>query len=431
MGAQTTVVVILLAGQGAFAASFQMGGDFFTRSLARLRNCSEENADALKREKDLLTGPDALPEFAAVVDGWAAELKRQLSEWFLQNPGISRDKPAFDLVASGGGFDQPGLREYLKTSAALPFLSWPKPSQPESVSPAKGFEVAFGAALQALGHSSQPISLLPDDYRLAWRKRLGRQRIEFASVGLVCLCVLVLVLGTWHKVSLIHRTTALLEQVQAGQRAVEENDSLTATLLGEYENLRPVLAAQQNTGDMLKTLALLQQSRTNRNLWYVLLADQQSYFSQPPALLLTNRPARTNLLGATLDLTRYALLPFRTAAPLLTNVMQARPGFIAELCVPGEAEAARRTISEVVTGLKAQQLFSKVDLLSDDLRRSLADPKVLVPDRQFVLALDFAGTDFQQPLVVKKPASAARPKRPGRPGFSTPETGDNVTQSGP
>ena len=40
MGAQTTVVVVLLAGQGAFATSFQMGGDFFTRSLARERNCS-------------------------------------------------------------------------------------------------------------------------------------------------------------------------------------------------------------------------------------------------------------------------------------------------------------------------------------------------------------------------------------------------------
>ena len=428
LGAQTTVVVILLAGQGAFATSFQMGGDFFTRSLARLRNCSEESAEALKRGKDLLSGPDAQPEFAAVVDGWAAELKRQLSEWFQQNPGVSRDTPAFDLVASGAGFDQPGLREYLKATATLPFQPWPKPSQPETLSPAKGFEAAFGTALQALGHSAQPISLLPDDYRLAWRKRVGRQRIDLASLGLVCVCVLVLALGTWHKISLIGRTTALWEKVQAGQRAVDENDSLTATLFGEYENLRPVLAAQQNTGDMLKTLALLEQSRTNRNLWYVLLADQQSYFSQPPAVLLTNRPARTNLLGAGLDLARAAVLPFRMPAPAVTNVIQAKPGFIAELCVPGEAEAARHVISEVVSGLKQQTLFSKVDLLSDDLRRNLADPKVVVPDRQFVLALDFAGTDFQQPLPLKKPAWPARPKRAARPGVPAAEAGDSVTQ---
>jgi len=80
LGAQATVVVVLLAGQGAFATSFQMGGDFFTRSLARLRNSSEEAAEARKRSTDLLNGADAHSEFAAVVDGWVAELQRQLAE---------------------------------------------------------------------------------------------------------------------------------------------------------------------------------------------------------------------------------------------------------------------------------------------------------------------------------------------------------------
>ena len=51
LGAQTTVVVILLAGQGAFATSFQMGGDFFTRSLARLRDCSEERAESAEKRR--------------------------------------------------------------------------------------------------------------------------------------------------------------------------------------------------------------------------------------------------------------------------------------------------------------------------------------------------------------------------------------------
>ena len=83
----------------------------------------------------------------------------------------------------------------------------------------------------------------------------------------------------------------------------------------------------------------------------------------------------------------------------------------------------------MVNGLKQQPLFSKVDLLSDDLRRNLADPKVAIPDRQFVLALDFAGTDFQQPLPLKKPVWPARPKRAARPGLPASEAGDSVTQS--
>src|SRR5262249_39123961 len=79
LGAESTVVVGVVAGKAASATSYQMGGDFSPRALPRLRNCSEEKAKRPKRETDLLTEPQASPEFRAVVDGWAAELKRQLS----------------------------------------------------------------------------------------------------------------------------------------------------------------------------------------------------------------------------------------------------------------------------------------------------------------------------------------------------------------
>ncbi len=434
LGAQTTVVVIVLAGQGAFATSFQMGGDFFCRALARQRNCPEEQAESLKREQNFLTGPDASAEFSAVVDGWVAELKRQLSEWFQHNPGAAASKPPFELIASGGGFDQPGLLEYLRNQSALPLQAWPRTGEPGSVENLKGFEVAFGAALQALGHIPHPISLLPDDYRQAWQKRLGRQRVDLASVVLVVVCALVLALGTWRKLSLFDTKQALLDKVQAGQAAVDANDAFTSDLVAEYENLRPVLGAQQNTIDTLKTMALLQQSRSNRSFWYVLLADQQSYFSQPPALLSTNRPVRTNLLGGPIDFPRLGPIAVRLPLAALTNAAPARPGFIAELCVPGNAEASRQMLSELVNELKQQRLFSKVDLLSDDLRRSLADAKVTVADRNFVLALDFAETDFQQPARWKRPATLGplRPsKRAARSNWTTPETSGGMIETTP
>src|SRR5262249_2553728 len=102
-GAQTTVVIILLAGQGAFATSFQMGGDFFTRALARERGCPEEKAENLKRGEDLLSPPKADPELKAVVDGWIAELKRQLNDWFKHNAGGAATS-SFEMIASGGVF---------------------------------------------------------------------------------------------------------------------------------------------------------------------------------------------------------------------------------------------------------------------------------------------------------------------------------------
>lgn len=430
LGAQTTVIVVLNEGQGAFATSFQMGADFFTRALARERQCSEQKAELLKQQADLLVGPEASTEFRVAIDGWAAELKRQLSEWFQQNSALASEAASFDLIASGGGFDQPGLVEYLKLKADFPFQPWPEGSGEEREAHSKGFEVAFGTALQALGYSRQPVSLLPADYREAWRKHLGRQRLEWASLAVLALCTLVLAFGTWRKLSLITNEETLLATVKAGQETVDANELLTAELLGQYEALRPVLAAQQNTLDTLRTLALLQQSRSNRSFWYVLLADQQSYFSQPPALLSTNRPAKTNLLAAALEPPHPGLFaPPRAYATTLTNAALAKPGFIAELSVPGDPETSRQVLSELVNGLKQQRLFSKVDLLSDDLRRSLADPKVTVAERAYVLALDFAETDFLQPARSKRPRAPS--KRSIRPAWTEPETAGDFTRQNP
>jgi Tfp pilus assembly PilM family ATPase len=434
LGAQTTVVVVVLAGQGVFATSFQMGGDFFTRSLARFRNCSEEAAESLKRDSNLLTGPEASLEFAGVVDGWVAELKRQLNEWFEHNPQVAPEAASFELVASGGAFDQPGLLDYLKAQAGLELKPWPKGNQPDAVLPSKCFEVAFGAALQALGYSAQPVSLLPDDYRVAWQKRLRLQRLELGSLGLAALCLLLLAFGTWHKVSLINRKQALLATIQAGQEAVEANDALAGELITEYESFRPLFASQQNTLDVLQTFALLQQSRSNRSFWYVLVADQQSYFSQPAGPPSTNKPARFSLFATVASRPKAAATEFSAASATSTNLSPAKPGLLAELCIPEEADQARQTRLQLRDDLKEQRLFSKVDLLSDDLRRSLADPKVIKPDRDYVLVLDFAETDFQQPLPPRKPLpsgpSRTTSRRPGR-SLPSPEGGEDSHQVPP
>ena len=93
-----------------------------------------------------------------------------------------------------------------------------------------------------------------------------------------------------------------------------------------------------------------------------------------------------------------------------------KPGFIAELCIPEDADGARRVRRELVDELKEQKLFSKVDLLSDDLRRHLADPKVVIPDRNFVLALDFCRNGV--PASPAAQEAAAGRSVPGRPQAS-------------
>jgi Tfp pilus assembly PilM family ATPase len=392
-GAQNTTVVAIHQGVAVSASSFPMAGDFFTRAIARLARLSPSESERLKRSNNLLTGEQTLAGFAEVVEGWAAELKQQLSEWRRQSSG-----PA-EIITTGGAFEQPGLRDYLARHAGFNLQPWPASDAPDRLQTAQGFEIALGAALQALGQGSQSASLLPASRRAAWKRHLGRQRLEFANALLLAACCVALALGVWQKLSLIQRKQALANKVQAGLGVVQTNSALTRVLLSGYDELRPLLECQQTTLDTLQSLARLQAARSNRTLWYVLIADQQSYFSHPPAL------APTNAISAGMTDTELA---FRRRDP--TNASPARPGMIAELCVPESAGAARSTLSLVVGSLKESPMFARVDLLPEDLRRSLADPQVIITNRHFALALDFATTEFQATATTK---SRSRPPERG------------------
>jgi len=425
-GAQSTVVAVVQAGQGAFASTFQMGGDFFTRTLARARNISEEAADKLKRESDLLNGPSASAELRGAVDGWAAELKRQLHDWFQHSPSAGG---SFPMVASGGMFEQPGLLEYLKGKRGLDIKSWEKTSVAGNGVPSKSFEACYGTALQALGYAGQSVSLLPPDYRVKWKKRLGRERVEIASLFLLLVCTLLLALGSWRQLVLVSRKQNLLNKVKATQEAVEINESISSRLVSEYESLRPLFARQQNTLDILNSLRLLQQTRTNQNYWYVLLADQQSYFNAPRTFNGTNKVFTLSSTNTPATLSALA-----NSVSSGTNASPAKPGLIAELSVAQDSEATRILLSQLVRTLKPQPLFSKVDLLPDDLRRNLADPKVIVPDRDFILVMDFAASDFQASGRVKKPPAAtvrSGTRRAARQTQPATETADTPTTSQP
>jgi Tfp pilus assembly PilM family ATPase len=403
-GAQSTTVIAIHNGVGVFASTFPMGGDFFTRAIVRLRQGSTEAAEALKRSTNLLAGEHQLRGYGQIVDGWAGELKRQLAEWRVQHPGTASEVTANGLIATGGAFEEPGFIEYLEARAGLKFQRWPTAGSGEALQPAMGFEIALGIALQSLGYGAQGASLLLANQRAVWRKRLGRQRLELANAVLVAACFLVLALGIWQKLTVISRQQALATKVLAGLESVSANNALTADLINNYDLLRPLFERQQMTVDTLQSLALLQQARSNRTLWCVLLADQQSYFAQPPTV--TNKASATGGLESEFGRRRDA-----------TNATPARPGLIAEVCVPDDPALARTTLSLMVNSLKKGPVFGRVDLLSEDLRRSLADPKVILPDRHFALALDFAATEFQSTPRRNRQPQYTRPG--GRPAGPT------------
>jgi hypothetical protein len=269
------------------------------------------------------------------------------------------------------------------------------------------------------------VSLLPEDFRTLWKKRLVAQRLELASLGLAILCVLLLAAGTWHKLELLDQKTALLNKARAGQQAVDAHEALRSEMSASYDTLRPVYAAEQNTRDMLQALNVLQHSRSNRTYWFAVFADQVSYFDPPLNAIPTNRPARTNPAPAIAMVERPAFFgPF--IGPMLppTNASPARPGCIVELTMPEQGEPARTILSQLVGELQQAKVFGRVDSVSDDLRKNLADPQVVVGESHFVLALDFAETGFRRPLRTNG-ASVLRSgatKRPGRAAMSTSTT---------
>jgi Tfp pilus assembly PilM family ATPase len=409
-GAQSTVVVLVLGGHGVFASSFPVGGDAFTRALGEQLKCPVETAEDLKRAHDFFAGPDAAPGLQATVAAWLTELKRQLHDWFSAHRQLAAEVADLEVFVSGGVFAQAGLVGHLNAAGGLHFRPWPPAADvtPPALQP--GFEVALGTALQALGRSPQPASLLPPGARAAWQRRAWRQLIELASAGLLVLIALLLIAATAQKLRVIHQKMDLLNKARVGLGQARTNALLAGQLLAQYEQIRPVLDRQQQAFATRTTLDLLQQARSNRSLWFVLFADQQSYFTQPLPALSTNQPGATNLL---LPLRYPSLIVSNLFGPVLTNPSPAKPGFITELCIPEEPEAARRTLSQLVNDLKQDPIFAKVDSLSDDLRRPLADPKVLLSDRHFALSLELADTELQRPSPPRRrlPALTNAPPR--------------------
>jgi len=125
-----------------------MGGDFFTRAFGTIAKLfRRKSRDTKAEENDSSTAMSVLRSFARWWMGWAAELKRQLSEWFQQNAVVASGAASFDLIASGGGFDQPGLLEYFEEQVSVFRSRAGREQTVRTGQCSKGFEVAFGTAL--------------------------------------------------------------------------------------------------------------------------------------------------------------------------------------------------------------------------------------------------------------------------------------------
>jgi hypothetical protein len=182
---------------------------------------------------------------------------------------------------------------------------------------------------------------------------------------------LLLLGGIWQKASLLVEKRGLIRRAE---QTLQEARSIAALAAGRdtlFQFLLPILQRQRQTVAALESLQALYTARAGKPFWFVLLADRQSYTD-----------------GGTVP--GPAAPPSVNSTNLLTPPPPAAPGFVAELCIPADSEAALLTLSELVAALKNRPLFSRVDSLPASQRRNLVDPAVLIPDRHFALALELS-----------------------------------------
>lgn len=380
LGARSTLFAIVCAGQCICAASFPTGSEAFTEAIMKARGCAFEEAEALQRSENVFQPEQPLGGLGEAVDAWFRNLERTVSEWRAANANLAPGIQPLRIQLSGGGSRQPGLLDHLKALSGSGITTWPAGVDGAPELPLDRFAVAYGIALAAFKRSPQPVSLLPARLRAVEQRVQRLAQLNSACVAGLLVLALLLIFGCWQKFNVMQRKKHLIQQAELALERAQEITSLTGRRDREYHRLWPMLQRQKETVDLLKTLRVMQQSRVQKEFWYVLLADQQSYASgstlPPPAV--------------------DELAVGNTNAPALATPTNAAV-FIAELCIPGDGDKALKTLSDLVADLKKETLFRRVDSLPSNQRRNLVDAKALVPDRHFSLFLELAEVGLERP----------------------------------
>ncbi len=375
LGANSTTVAVVRSGQLVFATSLASGSHHFTEVISRQNECSLEVAENLKRSKDLFSTAENSGPLTDAVKRWFGQVRQIMGEWAEDNPELEVDLTSYPLYLCGGGAQQPGLIAYVNTLGPAGVKTCPSPMSgctDEEFSP---YWLAYGVAQQYLQDKPGALSLLPAAARQARSRNRVWRRLQTAVLASLCLAGLVMAIGTWQKSSLIMRKRELSQGVEAVLDASKRLEMLSRRLDAKYARISPVMNLQRRTVETLQALSIASQFRTNRDCWYVVFGDSHSYAAG------TTMP----VLGA----------PPGTDFGVSTNPppSASRREFVAEICIVQGGEATRRILNQVVGELRTAPLFSKVDALPPDRKRNLVDPRVVITNQVFALAMELAGYD--------------------------------------
>lgn len=382
-----TVVAMLVDGQGCFATSLPTGFGQLAEACAQDDGVPPEDAAKALRGGPGFDSPG--PHLREAVEVWHAGVQTAVREWLDDNPELRLKLDELPAPVCGSGARGGGLLRAVAGLGPLKLRPWDC-RMPGGRGDVASYWPAFGLALHALQRGPHRLSLLPADLAAAAAARRRWRRWQRVNVLLLLVSAAVLYYSTMAQRRLLDRKEALRTRAGAVLQATREMVSLHARLHRDYVALHPVLAREQSTLDVIEALAALREPRTNRNHWYVLLADAASYAAGttlPPTLRTSKQPD---------------LPPDPDVNPR---------EYIAEVCVPDEG-GTLSTLSDLVGELRQRPIFRNVDALPPERRRNLVNPAVVVTNRVYAISLEMAGEAPQPPRALAEPTLLAPPAEP-------------------
>lgn len=183
----------------------------------------------------------------------------------------------------------------------------------------------------------------------------------------------------------------LLEELDSVEIRVGKSLEIFDSLKEEYQMLRPLLIAEDQTVAMLKTLETLQSISREDPGWLVLLADIDSYYAIGDQLQALALAEDTNSVPST-----------------ATNRIVMDRGLVLEMVLDAKGEAMRRRLEETVAFFRQSDFILGADTLPGNARRSIVSSNVILSEKHFAISLELPSISDQ----VQAPTSNSRQEEP-------------------
>ncbi|HLS28946.1 MAG TPA: hypothetical protein VK041_09870, partial [Opitutales bacterium] len=354
----------------------------FTEMLAASRGIDFDEAEAIKKSEKVFSGAEEDPEFIDAVTRWHGELQKVLSEAVQIIEGADDfDAP---VMLSGGSSLQPGFVHFLRKEFGLDCQLWEE--QGHGFNP-QSFGVVYGAALNGLGIAPVKTSLLPRSLQQARFRMMQVAALNTLAIVFLTALFVVLILDTFAKRDGLQMKTAALEDLEEAFAQTTTLDDLLEERNEKYRRIVPVVQQQERTRDLLLTLDLMQEVRTEYDIWFTLLADGKSYLKE------ASSSASSELAGSRGRSNRAS------SDRKLAEVQWERWNrFIVELVVPAEGRQTLQTLRSVVDSLRESPIYQNVDTLAPSDQQSLVSEEVTLPGRTFSLSLQLDSGSLLPPV---------------------------------